>query len=389
MKNIKVLQILNRLNIGGVSLIVLNLCLHNNENTEVKLLTGLAEKGEGDATKLVEKKGISPILLPEMKRSLNFKNDKLAYKKIRAFIRQYQPDVVHTHAAKPGALGRLAAYHEKVPVIVHTYHGHVFEGYFGKIKSQFYINIERYLAKKSTKIIAISASQKKDFIEKFKIAKASKFEVINNGFDLKPFQENMAIKRKEFRNNWNIQDDEVCIGIIGRLAPIKNIGFFLESIKLLKEATQRKIKILIIGDGEERQFLEQKTKDLELSNCVTFTSWVNPIDKAYAGIDVLALSSKNEGTPTTLIEGQAAGIPIVATNVGGVADIVLANDSAFLVESDDLYGFAKQLQKVIESDGLRLSMGEIGEKYALEHFTIEKMIDKTYLLYNDLLNEKM
>ncbi len=385
MKELRVLQVLNRLNIGGVSLMVFNLCKTQEENTNVKLLSGLAEEGEGDASVLADEMGISVTHVPEMKRKLNFKNDKEAYRVIRNYIRVFQPHIVHTHAAKPGALGRLAAYNEKVPVIVHTFHGHVFDGYFGSIKTNMYLQIERFLAKRTTKIIAISASQKKELSEKYRIAEASKFEVIHNGFDLEPFQQNIEDKRITFRKKWKIGENEVIIGIIGRLAPIKNIAYFIEIINELKHSCALPFKALIIGDGEEREILEQQANVLSLNDKIIFTSWINPIDTAYAGIDMLALCSKNEGTPTTIIEAQAAGIPVVSNDVGGVKDIVIPNESAFLIEKDDLSSFVQQLKLLLENRSLRKKMGEKGRAYVNENFSKEQMLEQTYSLYRNLL----
>ena len=327
-KKIKILRIINRFNLGGPTYNAAYLTKYLEPEFETLLVGGAKYEEEESSEFILEKLEINSIVIPEMKRRINIKDDHKAYQQLKKIIKEFKPDIVHTHASKAGTLGRLAAFQCNVPIIVHTFHGHVFHSYFGKIKTTFYKNIERFLAKKSTKIIAISEIQKEELSQQHKICKADKITVIPLGFDLDRFQENKEDKRKSFRDNYFIKEDEIAIGIIGRLVPIKNHQLFINAIYEVKKRTSKKIRAFIIGDGEEKNQLISLLKRIELdyvewnndkfSATVTFTSWIKEIDWANAGLDIIALTSLNEGTPVSLIEAQASNKPIVTTNVGGV-----------------------------------------------------------------------
>jgi glycosyltransferase involved in cell wall biosynthesis len=218
---------------------------------------------------------------------------------------------VHTHAAKPGAIGRLAASAMNVPAIVHTFHGHVFHSYFNTLKTNLFINTERYLARRSHAIVAISRQQKKELAEDFKIAPPEKFHVIPLGFDLDRFCTDQEEKRAAFRSEFDLAEDEIAIGIIGRLVPVKNHYLFLKAIAHVLQSSNKKIKAFIIGDGETRADLENiaaqadikfstETDDLH-PHPLVFTSWRRDVDVINAGLDIVALTSFNEGTPVSLI----------------------------------------------------------------------------------------
>ncbi|MFB0924620.1 MAG: glycosyltransferase, partial [Vicingaceae bacterium] len=345
---------------------------------------------------ILENLGIKPVIIPEMKRSLSFKDDKKAYIKIKKIIQEFQPDIVHTHASKAGALGRLAAVKCKVPVIVHTFHGHVFHSYFGKSKTLFYKTIERYLAKKSTKIIAISDIQKEELWNQHRICQKDKLVVIPLGFDLDRFQENTDKKRKSFRDKYKIEDDEIAIGIIGRLVPIKNHPLFINAINEVKMKTSKKIRAFIIGDGEEKDRLIELLKCIgldyvewqqkQVSATITFTSWIKDVDWANAGLDIITLSSLNEGTPVSLIEAQASNKPIITTNVGGVENIVIENETALITESNNLDQFSESLLKLVEDDELREKMARKGWGFVKKEFHYSRLIFDVKELYYSLIN---
>ena len=221
-KKIKVLRIINRFNLGGPTFNAAYLTKYLEGDFETLLVGGVKYDEEESSEFILEKLGITPVVIPEMKRSISFKEDRIAYQKIIKIIEEFKPDIVHTHASKAGALGRLAASKCKVPVVIHTFHGHVFHSYFGSLKTLFYKTIERWLAKKSTKIVAISDIQKKELWEDHGICKKDKITVVPLGFDLDKFQKNTEEKRKSFRLKYKISDDEVSIGIVGRLVLIKN-----------------------------------------------------------------------------------------------------------------------------------------------------------------------
>ncbi|MGB0886485.1 MAG: glycosyltransferase [Vicingaceae bacterium] len=397
-KKIKVLRIINRFNIGGPTYNAAYLTKYLGDNFETLLVGGVKYEEEESSEFIVTQLGLTPIVIPEMQRSINFKEDKKAYRKLVELIKEFKPDIVHTHASKAGTLGRLAAAKCNVPVIVHTFHGHVFHSYFGKAKTLFYKTIERWLAKKSTKIIAISDIQKEELWKEHKICKADKLAVVPLGFDLDRFQKNITEKRTSFREKYQIKEDEIAIGIIGRLVPIKNHQLFINAIKEVHNKTTKKIRVFIIGDGECKEQLIELLKRIELDGVewsknpkpatVVFTSWIKEVDWANAGLDIIALSSLNEGTPVSLIEAQAANKPIVTTNVGGVENIVLKNETAFVTNSDNLNEFSEALLKLVNDDELRGEMGAKGWSFVKKEFHYMRLVNDMKNLYLTLLNNK-
>jgi glycosyltransferase involved in cell wall biosynthesis len=392
----KILRIHNRLITGGPSLNALYLTKYLSSQFETLLVVGEKEDHEQNAYFLAEQMGIKPILIPDMGRSIHPLKDYKAYKKVQKIIRDFKPDIVHTHSAKPGAVGRLAASSLNVPAIVHTYHGHVFHSYFGKLKTELIINTERFLAKKSHALIAISDKQKSELAEEFQIADKAKFKVIPLGFELKKFSEDQDEKRKKFRREFNLGDEEIAIGIIGRLVPIKNHNLFLEGINYVLNKTSKKVKAFIIGDGETRQDLENKAKRLNMSfshdhdpnASLTFTSWRNDIDVINAGLDIITLTSLNEGTPVSLIEAQAANKPIVSTRVGGISDIVLENETALLSDTNDVASFQKNLLRLVENDELRNGFKQKGADHVQQKFSVERLASDMSNLYYELLDKE-
>ena len=393
----KVLRIINRFNLGGPTYNVAYLSKYISPEFETLLVGGAKDESEESSDFIVENLGLKPIIVEEMMREINFKNDYAAYNKIKKIIQEFKPDIVHTHASKAGTLGRLAAVACNVPIIVHTFHGHVFHSYFGKLKTTFYKNIERYLAKKSTAIIAISEKQKQELVEIHKICNAQKVHIIPLGFDLSKFQENQEEKRKNFRSKYNLEDDEIAISIIGRLVPVKNHTLFLEGLKIVSEKTSKKIRAFIIGDGESRMEIEAKAKALNIpfidgtktkeKALLTFTSWIKEIDIALAGSDIITLTSFNEGTPVSLIEAQAANKPIVTTNVGGIENVVIPNETALLCPNNDLSEFSNQLLKIVENADLRSKMAQKGWMHVREKFHYTRLVSDMENLYIQLLKK--
>mgnify|MGYP001597924306 CR=1 FL=1 len=392
---IKVLRIINRFNLGGITYNVAYLSKFLSEKYETLLIGGSEEEGEESSLHITDKLGLKPIIIEELQRSVGFKNDYAAYKRIKQIIKEYKPDIVHTHASKAGAVGRLAAAHCKVPIIVHTFHGHVFHSYFGKLKTAFYKSIERYLAKKTDAIIAISDIQKKELTETFKVCTPEQTHVINLGFDLERFTLDIERKRKEFRAKYNLQDDELAIGIIGRLAPVKNHELFIDAIENVSKNSKKKIRAFIIGDGETRAQLENYlitkklpfTKEPSVPKLFCFTSWIKEVDWALAGLDLVALSSKNEGTPVSLIEAQAAGKFIVTTNVGGTADI-LHKDCGFLCDQKKPEEFINQLLNAVDNFESLSTKAKNGQQQVLKRFSYKRLANDVETLYDTLLRNK-
>ncbi len=392
----KILRIINRFNLGGPTFNAAYLTKHLAPKYDTLLLGGVKDDSEDSSEFILESLDLKPKYIGDMHRALNLKNDRKAYIEIKKIIKEYKPDIVHTHAAKAGTLGRLAAHKLKVPVIIHTFHGHVFHSYFGKTKTRVYKNIERYLAKKSSKIVAISDIQKKELSEIHKIAAPSKFEVINLGFDLERFRTNQDTLRAQFRSTFNLEDHEVAIAIIGRLVPIKNHKLFIEALADIKHKDNLPFRAFIVGDGELRAELESfcQEKNIDFTSnpqekaSICFTSWIKDTERVYAGSDIIALSSLNEGTPVTLIEAQAASKPIVSVDVGGIKDIVLANKTALLSTSQDKDTFRQNLLKLLKDHDLRKKMSQEGEKFAFEKFHYSRLVNEMDQLYSKLLQER-
>ena len=393
----RVLRIINRLNLGGPTYNAANLTKYIDGEFETLLVAGMTDDTEESSEFILKRLDLHPVYIKEMYRELNPLRDYKAYFRLRQIIREFKPDIVHTHAAKAGAVGRLAAHHEGVPVIVHTFHGHVFHSYFGALKTRIFLEIERYLGSKTHARVTLSEIQKGELAHQFKVAHHDKFEVIPLGFDLSRFTENKEEKRKAFRGKYNIADDEIVISIVGRLVPIKNHSMFLKALKIVSEKTTKKIRAFIIGDGEERQNVEKMATDLGLKfnnadlkerNILTFTSWIKDVDVSNAGSDIIVLTSFNEGTPVSLIEAQASGKPIVSTRVGGIANIVKEGETALLCQSDDVDAFAAHLLAMIEDDQMRQEMSDRGTTHVMEHFSHIRLARDMSVLYRRLLNQK-
>ncbi len=393
----RVLRIHNRLIIGGPAIHVCYLTRYM-QGFDTQLVIGGKDDHEEDASHLTEALGISPTYVPHMKRAINPLNDRIAYNEIKSLIEEFKPDIVHTHAAKAGLIGRMAAETCNVPVILHTFHGHVFHSYFNKLQTESFILIERYLAKKSTGIIAISESQRNELVNVYKICEEAKVETIPLGLNLDAFLEDPVKKRESFRKRFSIQDDEVAIGIIGRIVPIKNHRLFAEAAAVVARETRRKVRFVIVGDGESRPQMEHSF----LKNNISYsyyperafpataicTSWQTQVDEVLAGLDVVALTSHNEGTPLSLIEAQAAGKPVVSTNVGGVKDVVGNESAGIIVDPDNKEQFAAGLLRLVEDQELRERMGASGRDVIVKKYSYQRLVRDMSDYYHRLLDQR-
>jgi glycosyltransferase involved in cell wall biosynthesis len=395
----KILRIHNRLIVGGPSHNVTLLTAYLSPEFETKLLVGKKDPAEKDATFIADQLGLVPVEIKEMRRSILPFYDIIAYFKIKKIIQEYKPDIVHTHASKSGAVGRLAARSCKVPLVVHTFHGHVFHSYFNSFMSKFIINMERFFARRTDAIIAISESQKHELTQVYKIAPPEKVFTVPLGFNLDKYSVDQDKKKIIFRNKYGFSSDEVIVGIIGRLVPIKNHEMFLDVAAIVKSKTNKKIRFAIIGDGESRPMIEERTQKLGLSYSyyitnpkektdVMVTSWETEIDQALAGLDVVVLTSHNEGTPVSLIEAQSAYVPVVSTNVGGVEDIVIHGETGFITEVGDVNLFADYIVKLIEDEQLRDRMGKSGYENVVKRYSKQRLINDMRSLYLSFLEKK-
>lgn len=406
----KILRIINRFNLGGPTFNAAYLTKYLHPEFETKLIGGLKDDSEDSSEFILKGLDQEYLIIEEIRRSINLRQDWKAYQKIKEIIKTYQPDIVHTHASKAGFLGRLAAISLNVPVIVHTFHGHVFHSYFGTFKTLFYKTIERYLARRSSMIIAISEEQKRELTEDHHICKPEKVAVIRLGFDLSKFQENMGAKRDQFRSYYGLKDDEVAIGIVGRLVAIKNHKLFLSVIEQTIAQTNIPVKAFIIGDGSDKNAIKAMAANLNLSHqeqsgtgifsgkelhsgkplknrecAVTFTSWIREIDYAYAGLDLVCLTSLNEGTPVSLIEAQASGKAVISTKVGGVENII-EHEKSGLLSDLDTHTFANYVIRLVNNSNERLRMGQEGINQVVAKYNYQRLVKETSERYSELLS---
>jgi glycosyltransferase involved in cell wall biosynthesis len=394
----RILRIINRFNLGGPTYNAAYLTRYMPPEFETLLVGGEKDESEDSSGFILDNLGIVPEIIPEMRREIDLKNDYEAYRKVVQLIRDFKPDIVHTHASKAGTIGRLAASNLNVPVILHTFHGHVFHSYFGKAKTLVYKNIERNLARKSSAIIAISEKQKTELCLIHRICKPEKIKVVPLGFDLTRFTVDMDAKRIQFRSRYKVADDEIAIGIIGRIVPVKNHRLFLESAAKVLAKTSRKLRFFIIGDGEDRMKVEEMARELNIPYVdatisqdkapLTFTSWMKEIDVVCAGLDIVTLTSLNEGTPVSLIEAQAANKPIVSTKVGGIENVVIEGVTALLSHSKTSSAeFAEKVLQLTEHDHLRADMARVGWEHVRNKFHYTRLIRDMTELYEDMLKE--
>lgn len=382
----KVLRIINRFNLGGPTYNAAYLTKYLSNGFETLLIGGMKDDAEESSEFILQDLGVNYKVISEMKRSINPFRDYQAYKKIKAIIKEFKPDIVHTHAAKAGALGRKAAFACNIPVTVHTFHGHVFHSYFNKLQTAYIKNIERNLAKKTTAIIAISDKQKQELTAEHRIAPEEKIHVIPLGFNLDKFSQNKVEKRNVFRAKYKLSNNEIAIGIIGRLVPIKNHSLFIQAINYVKIRSNEKVKAFIVGDGEARDGLEKQVDELNLSDLIVFTSWEKNVDTVYPGLDIVCLTSLNEGTPVSLIEAQAAGIPIVSTNVGGISNVVIPGQTALISDINDPETFMKNLLLLVNDHNKREAMSFSGYDFVSDRFSYQRLVKDTETLYRKLLN---
>jgi GT2 family glycosyltransferase/glycosyltransferase involved in cell wall biosynthesis len=402
---IRILRIISRMNIGGTSVHVNNLTEYLNTNRFVtRLITGTVSPEEGDMAYITKFEKDVRFFIPELQREISPYHDLKSLFKVIKMIHYFNPDIIDSHTSKAGVISRTAAlicniFRRRKLITVHTFHGNVLSGYFGRAKSLFFLIIERLLARVTDRIIAISQTQKWELLKKYKIGSSKKISIIKLGFNLEPFQS--ANRHKgALRKKLCVSDDTVLIGMVGRMAPIKNHRMFLEAGKqLIESQTNRKITLLLVGDGEERQQLEDYTDRLDIRENVVFYGWEENIAMIYADIDILALTSLNEGTPVSVIEAMASFVPVITTGVGGIKDLLgrihpgQPDDLTFricergiLCPKNDPITFAHGLNFMVDSNYLsEIHRFEKASSYVLKNYSMVRLINDMELLYAKLV----
>ncbi len=391
-RKIKVLRIISRLNIGGPAIHAFLLTKNlDADKFETLLVTGSLSNTEGDMSFLFDSLEKKPIYIDALQRELNPVKDLIAFIEILKILYKNKPDIVHTHTTKAGASTRFAVFlyglltQRKIKTI-HTFHGHVLHGYFGTLKTRVFIRIERILAKFTERIVVICPLQYHELCHQFKIAPPNKFSIIPLGFDLTQFLDAEA-HRGELRKELHIPEDMLLVGMVGRLTAIKNHALFLRSAARVLEKTAN-VRFLIIGDGELAVDLKQLADDLQIKDRVIFLGWRDDMASVYAGLDLVVLTSFNEGTPVTLIEAMASAKPVVATAVGGVPDIVLDGQTGILAPSGDADGLAVAMTDLLLDPGKRQEFGERGREFVREKYTKERLCADIEKLYGELLSAR-
>ena len=402
---IRILRFIARLNVGGPSIHVYLLTTGlDSKRFNSTLVTGKISPREGDMGYLFQSAVEQPVIIEDLQREISLLMDTKAFLQILRLLRRERPDIIHTHTAKAGTSARLAAiiynhiFHGNAHT-VHTFHGHVFEGYFSQTKSSMFIWIERILGRSTDVIVAISKSQKIDLAHRFSIASEEKISVIPLGFNLDPFLKSSR-KKGLFRKSIN-ETGTLLVGIVGRLVPIKNHTLFLNVASIfLKENVNIDVKFIVVGDGELREALEAHVENLGLKNHVTFCGWRRDLPEVYADLDVLALTSENEGTPVSIIEAMASGTPVISTDAGGVLDLLGPAEKPLtaggftvckrgvLCRKNDEAGFAQGLKHLITMDKKRLEKMTADAKFfAMNTFSSKRLIHDMESLYLEILTK--
>jgi glycosyltransferase involved in cell wall biosynthesis len=379
---IRIMRIIARLNVGGpaihVTLLAERLAPPDFETT---LVCGHIGPGEGDMAYLAESRGIQPVYIAELGRELSPLRDLVTLVKLWRVMHQLRPDIVHTHTAKAGFVGRIAAWLARVPVRVHTFHGHVLYGYFSPAKSRLFLWLERFTARLSDRLITISPALRDELVNTYHIAPASKFVVVPLGLELAPYA-GTPRHQGTFRAAFGIPPGVPLIGIVGRIVPIKNHALFLQMAERVRKRVPG-ARFVIIGDGECRADVEAQVDSAGLRDAVEFTGWLHDLQPAYSDLDVLVIASDNEGTPVSIIEALAAGVHVVSTAVGGVPDLLRGGEYGRLVPPRDPDALADAVVAALsdpEQNNARLAV--------VAAYDIARLADDLAALYRDLLVSK-
>ena len=385
----RVLRLITRLNIGGPSIqaIALSERLAGRGFT-TRLVHGSLGEGEGDMRYLLSP-ATAVEYLPQLRRELSPADDCRAFTRVLAILREFRPHIVHTHMAKAGAIGRAAAaiYNRTSPStdrtrVVHTYHGHVLEGYFSAAKTNLFVGVERMLARATDRIVAISPAIRDELLRDYRIGTPGQYRVIPLGFDLSAMTAIDDHARAAARRALDIPSSAHVVSTVGRLTAIKQHHLFLETARLIANQDQAAL-FLIAGDGELRAELEETARDFGISGRVRFLGWRRDLATIYGASDVFLLTSRNEGTPVALIESLAAGVPGVSTEVGGVRDVMCGEFGA-LAPYDDAAGLAAAVAKFLGDSALRRAAGERGRASVTARYSVDRLVDDVEALYREL-----
>jgi glycosyltransferase involved in cell wall biosynthesis len=381
---LRIALVIARLNVGGPATHVIELAAGlPRERFDVRLIAGREGSGEAGMQYLAEEKGIRPETVRELSPRLG-PADLLAFYRLLRIFRGWKPDVVHTHTAKAGAVGRTAARCAGVPTVLHTFHGHVLRGYFSPPVETFFRLIEKNLSRITDRIITLSPALKDD-LASMGIARPEQIDVVPLGMDLAAFR-NGSARRGELRRELGIGPDQPLVGTVGRLVPIKNHRLFLEAARSMVDSGSP-ARFVIVGDGELREPLREYASQSGIADRVHFLGWKRDMVPVYAALDLFALTSDNEGTPVAVIEAMAAGVPVVATAVGGVPDVVRDGETGRLAPAGDAPALVEAWRAVFSEGTATDRMREQARNAVEWQFGRERMISAMAGLYERLAAE--
>jgi glycosyltransferase involved in cell wall biosynthesis len=386
-RRLSIMHVIARLNVGGAALHVLQLAREQSRRGhDVLVVAGTLAAGEESMEYVADELGIGVLKLPALQRPLSARADTAAILALRTIIRQRRPDVLHTHTAKAGATGRLAALaaaRARPPAVVHTYHGHVLSGYFSRRWEWFFRRIERVLAHATGTLVAVSNEVRDDLVS-FGVARAERFTVVPYGFDLPEWGPADEEARRRIREKLGLADETLAIGWAGRLTAIKRPLDLVRTLHAVRDDGVDAVLVLV-GDGEDRPETEELARELGVAESCRFVGFQQRIREWYAAVDVSLLTSGNEGTPVVAIESLAAERPVVATRAGGTGTVVVDAESGFLLPVGDTAGLARRLAELARDPELRARLGRNGGADVRTRFATGRMADELEAVYRHLL----
>jgi glycosyltransferase involved in cell wall biosynthesis len=391
---LKILRIIARLNIGGPArhVILLDTGLQARGH-KTELVHGAIGAYEASMEPLASEQGVPTIKMSCLGRSMRLLKDAHACFRLVKLMFSERPDIVHTHTSKAGMVGRTAAlvFNATRPrrgrcAVIHTFHGHVFEGYFPRLVSALVRRIEQVLALSSDRIVTVSPRQRLDIVQRFRIAPDRKVATIPLGLDLQPLLQ-LSSAAPDLRQELKIDREGVVVGFVGRLVPIKDPETLVRAFARAREIVPN-LYLVVAGDGQLRKSLEALSRELGLDRHVRFLGWTDCLACLYATVDICALSSINEGTPVALIEAMAARKAVVATEVGGVPDLIQDGVNGLLVPPRDVGRLAEAIVRLAKTPELRCRMGAAGREYAGANHSAERLVCDVERLYHTILTQK-
>ncbi len=378
---LRILRVFSRLNIGGPSLHVILLSAGLRPlGYETRLVVGRESPREGNMLPLAAEKNVVCESMVGLGREIAPLSDLRALAGLHRLMRAWRPAIVHTHTAKAGVLGRIAARAAGVPTVVHTYHGHVLRGYFSPAKTALFRWLETRLATTADALVAVSESVKQDLVD-LGIAPANRIRVIPVGLELAHLA--AVLPHGGLRGEAGIPEDAPLVGMVGRLVPIKDVPTFLRAARIVREL-RPETRFALVGDGEERPALESLCRELGLDGKATFFGWRRDLAAVYGDLDVVVNASRNEGTPVALIEALAAAKPVVATRVGGTPDLLGEGERGRLVPPGDPESLARAVLETLEGSEAARGRALAGREYVLQRHSSDRLVRDVDALYREL-----